>query len=286
MSLLGIDVIKVSAVLFLLGGSIIALSKELKQILFASKKKFFLYLLLLTVLFFIGGIFSIRQIIGDPLLGNNILIQIWLIIAGFIHIWAGNTLFKWNDAKKALHFFVFSLIASFWGSIVFLFTVRYLGLGDLQFFFWSNIVLFFFPYSLLMLVQSAFEIPTPIFERWYYPDKRKIARPEKDELRNPILVTLQLVKHPGGPTSKIKAKAPENMAFGRFFFHFVNDYNLHNPESPIAITDNNEKTCGWAFYSKSGIFGGWRSVNTEHSILNNRLKEDVIVLCERVEEKD
>ncbi len=279
MNLLSLKIFKVGVILFLFGGTIFALAKEVKSTLFANKKNFFLYLLVMIVCFFIAGLFTLKNLIGSSLVTNNILIQSWFLITGIIHYLLGNKLFKWKDDSK-IPFILFTIIFAAFGSIVFLYTVKYLGIGGMEIFLWSGALFFVLPYTFISLIESAFDVPTAMYDKWYFPDKRKISNPDKEELRNPILITLELVKEPGGPTSRIKVKAPENMTFGKFFFHFVNDYNLHNPQSPIAVNDTNGNNFGWGFYTKPGLLQGWKSVRTENTILHNRLKESQVVICE------
>ncbi len=280
MNLLSLKIFNVSILLFLIGGTIFALAKEVKSTLFAKKKNFFLYLLVMMVCFFIAGLFTAKNLFSSsPFVVNNILIQCWFLLSGILHLWLGNKLFEWKDDKK-VPFILFTLIFALFGSIVFLFTVKYLGKGGMEYFLWTGALMFVLPYVFVSLIESAFDVPTAMYDKWYFPDKRKVSNPDKDELRNPILITLELIKQPGGPTSRIKVKAPENMTFGKFFFHFVNDYNLHNPQSPIAVNDTEGNNFGWGFYTKPGFLRGWKSIRTENTVMHNRLKESQVVICE------
>ena len=282
MTLLNPNVLKVSIFLFLTGGIILAVAKDLKSTLFRNKKVFMLYMIGLLVTFGLAGFFTSRNMFGASLLGNNLAIQTWFILLGILHLWLGNRLFEWKEENHLLMFFLFSCVAILLGSIGFLFVIKYLGLGDLHFFFWSGVILFFTPAIIVLLYLSVFNIPRPVYQKWYYPEINKLTKPDKEELRNPVLLTLEIMKRPGGPVSKIKAKAPENMSFSRFFFHFVSDYNLHNPENPIAVKDKAEQTYGWVFYSKTNFLTGWRFVNPELTINRGGLRENQVVLCKRM----
>jgi len=283
MSVLNPNVIKVSILLFLTGGIILATIKDLKTTLFRSKKVFFLYILGLVVAFGLGGYFTSGDVFGSSMLVNNVAVQVWFIIIGSLHVWLGNKYFQWKEENHILMFLLFTCIAIFIGSISFLFVAKYLGLGDLYFFFWTNVLLFFTPFVVVLLYLSVFDIPSPVYQKWYCPEIKKLNLPDKEELRNPVLVTLQIIKKPGGPISLIKAKAPENMSFSRFFFHFVSDYNLHNPEKPILVKDKNDEPFGWIFFTKKNFLTGWRYINTELTINHNRLDENQVVLCKRTE---
>jgi hypothetical protein len=286
MSFFSLNVLNVSGLLFLVGAGIFVFAKELKNVLFANKKKFFLYLFINIVAFFIAGLFTLKVFVQGSLIINNLLIQIWILLIGIIHVWAGFSFFKWKEENKNVQFLVFTIIFGLIGSIVFLNTVKYLGIDGLQFFLWTGIVLFVLPFVFMLLAHAVFDIPAPIFERWYFPDQKKMSRPDRDELRNPILISLEIAKQPGGPISRIKAKAPENMTFGRFFYHFVNDYNLHNPEKPIAVKDSSGNNYGWGFYTKKGFLRRWNSIYTEHTITHNRFEENQIVICECYQVKE
>lgn len=282
MSLLNPNVLKVSILLFLTGGIILAVVKDLKSSLFRNRKTFLLYMLGLLITFGLAGLFTSRNLFGPALLGNNVAIQIWFIAMGVLHLWLGNKIFEWKEENHVLMFFLFTCVSIFIGSIGFLFVVRYVGLGDLHFFFWSGVLLFFMPSILVLLYLSVFNIPRPVYQKWYYPEINKLTKPDKTELRNPVLLTLEIMKKPGGPVSQIRAKAPENMSFSRFFFHFVSDYNLHSPENPIAVKDKADQTYGWVFYTKTNFFSGWRFVNPEFTIVRSRFRENQVVLCKRM----
>ena len=268
----------------IVAGVLIAFVAELKKVLFEKKKVILIYLLSLVVGFALAGFFTTRGLFGQKIMTNNIVIQVWFFILGSLHIWACLNVFNWKEEKMGLQISIFTIIVMLLGSTIFLNVNEHFGLDGMHYFFLTGFVAFIAPAFILLLVDAAVDIPMPLFTKWYYPDQRKMEKPEKDELRDPMLVALEIQKDPTGPVSVIKAKAPEQMSFGRFFYHFVNDYNLHNPQSPIAVHTDKGENYGWHFYIKGGFLQGWQLVNTEQTIVRNNFKENEVVVCKRAED--
>jgi len=283
--LLAGDLNVISVILLLFGAILFGFIKKLKSLFSHNKKKMLIYLLLTLLAYAITGLFTIDGVIAQPLIANYLSVQIAFLGFGILHIWALERFFDWQEDNKVGAQIALSLVCGLVGSIGFIQVAGRIGIQELKLFFWSGIILFFFPILFRSLFYAAMRIPIAIYQKWHYPVDRHFSAPDRNELRNPFLVSIEIEKEAfSGVVSRLRVKAPENMSFGNFFYHFLNDYNRKHPESPIEFLDDAKAPYGWTFHIKPRFVGKWAQVNYEQTISFNKIKENRIVLCERVKE--
>ncbi|TAJ15415.1 hypothetical protein DMA11_01905 [Marinilabiliaceae bacterium JC017] len=284
--LLNGDINAIGIILFLFGAIIFAFIKKLKSLFSHDKKKMLIYLLLTILCFALTGLLTIENVIGQQIMSNYIAVQVMFLAIGILHLWGMERFFEWEDDTKVAAQIAFTFICALFGSVIFLQVAGRLGVTGLQLFFCSGLLFYFFPYIYRAMFKSAMVIPIAIYQKWHYPVNKHFKVPGRDELRNPYLVSMDVEKQAfSGVTSRLRVKAPENMSFGNFFYHFLNDYNQKHPEKPIAYLDENNDPFGWIFYIKPRVAGKWSQINYEQTVARNRIRENKIILCERVKEK-
>ncbi len=284
-SLLNGDVQTISIIMLLCGASIIAFVKGVKKLITKDKKKTIIYLLVAALVFAILSLLSFENILSRRFMPNYITLQVLSLIAGIIHISALNKVFDWEEKNKWIAQLLFSLVVILIGSIIFIQVASRFGLKDMYYLFLTGTFTFIFPWLFKELFDNAMKIPLAVYKKWEYPLDAIYVQPKTQELKNPTFIKLEISKHKNEKNaSKFMVKAPENMDFGKFFYHFINDYNQKHPESQIQYkAEDNSKNFGWIFYKKPRFIGFWKMVNIDQTINRNSIKENQVILCERVE---
>jgi hypothetical protein len=274
--------LKESLVLFIVGTIILALNKGTKDLFGANRKKVLIYFLCSILIFALTGLLAIERLFSGSLLTNFVIMQSLMLVFGIVHLWVIGNLFEWDDERKNITQLIFTLVTVIYSLIGFINVTHYLGVSAFTYYFSSIGLTFFIGYFFRNIWERTIVFPEPVFLKWYYPLTRTVIQPEPDELRNPRIVSLLMDKTLNSAKSTIfKAKAPETMSFGKFFFLFINDYNLRTPESQISYKDANNQAYGWYFYVKPNFLGITRNINPELTVHANRIKEHSTIVCIR-----
>lgn len=279
---MNVGVLQFSLVFLIIGGLLIAVLKKLKLVLSANGKKGLYYLLVAVCLFAVGGFLSKESLFSGNLTVNYTMVQVFFFILGILHLIAMNAFLKWEEDVKKSSEAIFTIMVAFFGALIFVNAAAYIGVEGFHLFFLSGALLFFVPSLIYGLWNVLVSFPVPVYQKWYYPVSRSVSLPDTDELKNLRIVSLEFSKNVNGAKTVFKAKAPENMNFGKFFYHFINDYNHRSPEAPIAYKDEAHKPYGWYFYIKPNLIGSTRNVNPELTTHANGLREHITIICERV----
>ncbi len=138
------------------------------------------------------------------------------------------------------------------------------------------------PFLLLHTFDAAFAIPQPVYNFWRYPLHQPIELPEEDENERLYVIGLEIPKKVSDlQRTYFTVKAPENMPLGELFYHFINDYNKIQSEKPISYETEGEAH-EWTFRTKPKWYNRSRILNPELSIKYNKIKENAVIICERV----
>ncbi|MCH5597549.1 TssN family type VI secretion system protein [Niabella ginsengisoli] len=106
------------------------------------------------------------------------------------------------------------------------------------------------PFLLLHVFDAAISIPQPLYNYWKYPLDNTIELPDEDEKERLYVIGLEIPKTETDKESTyFTVKAPENMKLGDLFYHFINDYNDVQVETPIKYA-NGESIDEWTFRTK------------------------------------
>ncbi|MGY0037479.1 TssN family type VI secretion system protein [Pedobacter sp. NJ-S-72] len=100
-----------------------------------------------------------------------------------------------------------------------------------------------------------------------------------------LVLELELYKNTDDPEPlRVKAKAPENIIFGNWFYKFIEDYNLKFPKSPVKYISEDNESFKWIFFIKTSFFRKNIFIDPDHDILTNRITEKVTIYAKRVSE--
>lgn len=138
------------------------------------------------------------------------------------------------------------------------------------------------PFLLLHTFDAALAIPEPAYNYWQYPVNHPIELPDEDERERLYVIGLEIPKKETDmERTYFTVKAPENMKLGDLFYHFINDYNEVQSETPIQYI-NGERVHDWTFRTKPKWYQSSKVIDPALTIKYNKLKENSVVICERV----
>jgi hypothetical protein len=156
--------------------------------------------------------------------------------------------------------------------------------NELQYGRWacSCMLPFIFPSLYRKMYNAYMDIPLAIYKTWSYDEEQTTDSEHFDQDRI-LVVELELFKLVKDAVPlNIKAKAPENMLFGRWFKLFLDDYNKKSPQSRISYSDR-EDPYGWIFYTHSAILGRRKYIDPDLSFTENKIKEKNTIIAKRAQ---
>ncbi len=258
---------------------------DVRKLFSKNKKKAIIYALIILVSFALVGLLSSSKVLNDTALNSFIGFQSLFLILGGIHVWVLRTYFKELSEDKSTFFneFFFTLVYVFIGLIAF-FKVTSSFKVLFKFMYLSSIITFIVPLLFYKLYEFSLLIPVKIYKKWLYPVGENIKDPSAKELKNPLVISFEFKKKDvaDNEVTNFRVKAPENLSFGRLFYFFLNDYNERHPEEEINYLDENGATDKWVFYRKPSFFRSIKYINYAKTIESNNLKEDDVIICQRV----
>ncbi|MEO6539496.1 MAG: TssN family type VI secretion system protein, partial [Ferruginibacter sp.] len=178
---------------------------------------------------------------------------------------------KNNRNKVFIGEILFALSLILFAVVVFS-ALQYFLKGDKDFMFFPmllSMLSFFVPITLLYTFEAAYKIPPPEFATWYYPVKTPIELPDEKANEKLLVIAFEIAKNPADVRTNFRAKGPETMVLGDLFYHFVNDYNDMQSETPIKYTDKQDHPHEWWFRIKPKWFQGQRILDPDLSIKDN-----------------
>lgn len=211
------------------------------------------------------------------------------LVFGIIHIaFVHNRYFGGQRNKNGNVLFAEILF----GLAVVLFTI--LVFSSLQYFFKDRYFLFYpvLMSSLIFFVPllfyhsflAAYNIPATTYPTWQYPLHKPIDLPDEDDSRDRIAVIgFEIAKKAADHRKTyFRAKGPETMKLGEFLYHFINEYNEQYSETTIEYTNRGYEPYDWWFSRKAKWYQAARIYNPELSIRENGIKENTVIICERI----
>lgn len=146
---------------------------------------------------------------------------------------------------------------------------------------------FFVPIVLLYTFEAAYKIPLPEFATWYYPVNAPIELPDEKVNEKLLVIAFEIAKSStDNAKTNFRAKGPEAMLLGDLYYHFLNDYNDMQSETPIEFTNRANIPFEWWFRIKPKWYQPHRILDPGLSIRDNQVKENSIIICERIITKD
>lgn len=231
----------------------------------------------------------------------HLIFLVYFMVLGIAHVRYLSEWLKWAGNRQSLIAeFLFTLVLSLLGGVAFmvLYTMTdglWLAKDSLAFQMPANMsnnmftlmstsaILFLVPWMVNQTFHNALAVPGRILKRWYYPLGEEMEEPDEDKLKNLLVISFVIQKHPGDiQVTHFRAKAPVDMDMGELFYYFINDYNERHPNDKIDYLDHSGEPYGWVFYKKNTFIRILNSyVDAEKTIYNNNIRENNVILCNR-----
>lgn len=121
-----------------------------------------------------------------------------------------------------------------------------------------------------------------MFATWYYP-VTPIELPDEKANEKILVIAFEIAKTPADKLkTNFRAKGPDSMLLGELYYHFLNDYNDIQSETPIEYVDAENNPQEWWFRVKPKWYQGQRILDPQLSIRDNQIRENSIIICERI----
>lgn len=141
---------------------------------------------------------------------------------------------------------------------------------------------FFIPFLFFHTYEAAINIPQPTYTPWVYPLHNPIDLPEEDSNEKLLVIGFEIAKKDSDTKATyFRAKAPEGIKLGELFYHFINDYNELQSETPIEFEDEAGEATQWLFRTRPKWYQSSRTLNPNYNIRENGIKENTIIVAER-----
>jgi len=255
---------------------------------FAEKgKRTLIYGLLSTVL-------TSALAFGATLLTTDLFILFWILAAIFLLSGAVLTVryhkkFGKNELEESAPklflgelFFNLSILLA----TLAVFSVLQYFLRDKDFMFYPMLLsalAFLIPLSVAHTFDAAYNIPAAAFSTWQYPAGRSLDPPEEKEGERLLVIGFEIAKkRTDGRKTYFRARAPENIPLGDLFYHFINDYNELQSETPIQFLDRPDEAQLWWYHRKPKWYQGHRVLDPAKTVGENGIVENTVIICERL----
>jgi Type VI secretion system, TssN len=184
---------------------------------------------------------------------------------------------------------LFGLSIIFFAVVIFS-SLQYFLSADKQYLFYPMLfscIAFFIPVLVLHTFDAAFNIPAAAFTTWVYPLNSQIDLPDENPSEKLYVIGFEIAKKSSDVNKTyFRAKAPEGMKLGELYYHFINDYNELQSETPIEYTMRDSKAFEWWFRRRPKWYQLQHIFNPEITIRENGIQENTVIICERVESKN
>ncbi|MEM6844142.1 MAG: TssN family type VI secretion system protein [Bacteroidota bacterium] len=207
----------------------------------------------------------------------------WLVlglslVAGTIHTWLLHKRFAWVQKELFLTELVLTLFIYAVGSLLMCFLYSILTEVTPVSFLAGAALLFLIPF----LVHKSFllwqTIPPPYYYKWFFPTEKEIPTLS---FENTIPLQFTFEKKVDQPdTTTFSVVAPTDIHLGDLFHSFLEEYNLHNADSPIQ---SYRPPFSWMFYCDTGNWWQPRKiVDPDVSVTENNLQPNDLVNAVRI----
>lgn len=206
--------------------------------------------------------------------------QTWLLVLGILHVLFFEKLIHLENTSFSRILFTLAVCFFGYGLVALSFKLFF----DSPFPIYYFLPAFFFiaPTFVGIAFTNFMKIPVEYFKAWDFPAPDTLADPTNNEMANPIIVNFEIRRQITDSKTIFKAKAPQDMNLGKLFYFFISDYNSKNPNSPIVITNGDNKREKWSFYQTNNFFKGKTHLDADISISENKIKENSSVICKRI----
>ena len=227
------------------------------------------------------------------LITSNLFVVFW-IFSGIFLIFGIAYLFFFrkkyfysDDENKRKVFFaeILFCLALLFFTIVIFSSLQYFITKDKSFLFYPmlmSMLAFFIPLATLHTFNAAYNIPAAEFEVWQYPLNVPIELPDESPGEKILVVAFEISKKKADQSkTNFRAKGPDTMKLGDLYYHFINDYNDSQSETPIVYAESDHTSYDWWFRKKRKWFQKQIIFDPQLTIRENKIKENTVIICER-----
>jgi len=267
--------------IFIVSAALLSIVNKKNQ--FLNNKRLIISILVLSIALSIPGLLGFLSF--DFMPWGYIICQIYFVALGCLFVY----LFSKHYPKEILErkfFIVFGILISFLLSF-YLFQLAFNWLSDIRFGIWAATSIFTFILPLLFwwAYVSLISIPTEIYKIWAYPPTAINIDMDHLDFDRMLVLELELYKNTSDAEPlKVKAKAPENMIFGNWFYKFIEDYNLKFPKNPVQFKADDNDSYRWIFFIKTSFFKKNIFIDPDLDIIHNKITEKDTIYAKRVSE--
>ncbi|MFN0030916.1 MAG: TssN family type VI secretion system protein [Flavobacteriales bacterium] len=252
-----------------------------------NKKQVLKYSLLMLVVF---ALFAIYIFMNDNMaFSNYLLLQGVSILVGGVHCYVMFIVFKWSSRDSFWTEMWFTTFIASLAATVFILVATFIMSPDEQaansvvVWYSTAFIAFIIPYLVLKSFDYMWNLPPHMYKLWHYPIGAEVPDALEYDLADHMkIIAIELEPEPGAEAKNNKVKAPERMELGHYFMSFIEQYNLRNPEQPITVQDENKMPNGWLFTLKTKWYKKSRVFDPEMTFNDNNIKENDVILAERV----
>ncbi len=210
------------------------------------------------------------------------------LVYGIIHMVLMHGKFYKTKETNFWKLFTGELIFAFCTMLValLLFSVAEYFLRDRDYLFYPvlmSVLFFLVPLLFYHSYKAAMDIPATVFPTWLYPVGKSINPPDEEEGERLLVIGFEIAKKStDGKKTYFRARAPEGIRLGELFYHFVNDYNELQSETPIYFIDPHNEAYEWWFRIKPKWYKGQRVLDPMETMKENAVRENSVIICERL----
>jgi len=241
----------------------------------------------------LSSIISSGAAFGVTFVSNNLFLVFWIMSAvyflfGLVHLAITHKKYFSHPKESPNKLFYAELMFSV---TIILFSIAAFAalqyfLKDKSFLFYPmllSLLFFFVPFLLNNTFAAAYDIPGSHYNRWQYPLGNPLDLPDEKEGERLYVIGFEIAKkETDGQRTYFRAKAPEGMVLGELYYHFINDYNELQSETPIQFIDQAGQPQDWYFRTKAKWYQRSRILDASLSVHNAGVRENTVIICERV----
>ena len=267
--------------IFIVSAALLSVVNKKNQ--FLNNKRLIISILILSLVLALPGLMGFLSFDFMPF--GYIICQIYYVATGCIFVYLATRYYPKELLERKL-FIIFSILVSVLLGF-FLFQLGFNWLSDIHFGIWAatSIATFFTPILFWWAYVALISIPTEIYKIWAYPSSPIHIEMDHLDFDRLLVLELELYKSTNDPEPiKVKAKAPQNMVFGEWFYKFIEDYNLKFPKAPVKYNSEDLESYKWIFFIKTSFFKKNIFIDPDLDITQNTITEKMTIYAKRVSE--
>lgn len=233
--------------------------------------------LLLLLVLLVGGLIAfVTSMMGGML--ARILHAAGFLALGVVHLRMSSNAFALADTRRQFYFVLISTGILFGSlAVVQLFFPDYSWLQTL-----SAVSAFALPFALQELWRFYNLFSNSSSKTWSYNDNLSLQKSTTFLNSMPVKFKVQL--DDGGELQyQVAFKAPVRMKLGLIFYHMVQSQQTAGG-LPIRLVDAGNEPYTWTF--KTSQFGFTRSLDPELGLIENGIRQNMLVIAKRLQPKE